>query len=63
MEDILSGLCEENIPLVFAIIGDTDEIEVFGWKFCGYGRKTIHHLKLIKPPYRVLFRELKLLSF
>jgi hypothetical protein len=63
MEDILSGLCEENIPLVFAIIGDTDEIEVLVGSFADTEEKTIHHLKLIKTSLQSTFQGIEIIEF
>lgn len=56
MEDIISGLHEGNIPLLFAIIGEKNKVEISIGTFTEEGRPVESHLKTIKTALKSSFQ-------
>jgi hypothetical protein len=60
MEDIISGLYEGNIPLIFGIFGMKDKVEVTIGTFSGDGRQAEKNLEIIKTSLAASFEGIEL---
>lgn len=60
MEDIISGLSEENIPLAFAIFGSKDRIDVLIGTYEANGRSEADNLEIIKTTLQSSFPGIEL---
>lgn len=56
MEDIISGFYEENIPLIFAIFGKADRVEILVGTYAGGGYPAQNNIETVRTSLKSSFQ-------